>query len=514
LTESPMPTTTGLQDKINAVIDSTTRMVLATAVDSASSCASVFFARDGNDFIFFTFNTTRKARQIRFNPRVQLMIWPGDEDGVRGVRVEGNCYRITRPEEISKARRKILSVTDTFQEYMDDEFLHSNGVTGYYRIKPERVTHIDFYTDPRFETMEFPENQPGPLAEALTAIKNRLVLWVHAVRAPFFTATLVPVLLGATIAHGDLAEAGLANTWDWMLFALVMAGALTAHAGTNLANDYGDHTSRNDELNQVPSPFNGGSRVIQAGLLAPWKILFASILCFLVTIGVGLALNNQLSGAAFALTPLLLIGMSGCFLGIFYTLGPYRLGYRGIGEIAIAIGFGPVIVLGSHYVLSFPVPGEWNWVLPLLASVPVSVFILLIIWINQFQDVPADWLVNKRNWVVRCAAAGDGAVHYERPLELYRILGYFGFGFIVVLSVAGGIDVRLGTLYAALALAPLPLLIYANRLGKAWLQDWNHPAADHQRLPYKLLKVNAITIGIHFSTGMLLVLAYSLRNPA
>jgi hypothetical protein len=29
-----------------------------------------------------------------------------------------------------------------------------------------------------------------------------------------------------------------------------------------------------------------------------------------------------------------------------------------------------------------------------------------------------------------------------------------------------------------------------------------------------LLKVNAITIGIHFSTGILLVIAYSLPTPA
>ena len=139
---------------------------------------------------------------------------------------------------------------------------------------------------------------------------------------------------------------------------------------------------------------------------------------------------------------------------------------------------------------------------------------MLIIWINQFQDIPADWQVGKRNWVVRCAAARDGTVHYERSLELYRILGYFGFGFVVALGVAGSIDARLGTLFVLLALVPLPLLIHANRLGKAWLKAWNHPAADHQRLPYELLRVNAITIGIHFSTGMLLVLAYTLRSPA
>ena len=98
--------TTGLQDKINQVLDSTSRMVLATSVDGCSSCASVFFARDGDDFLFFTFNPTRKARQIRFNPGVQMAIWPQGEDGIRGLRVEGNCFRIHQPEAIRAAREK------------------------------------------------------------------------------------------------------------------------------------------------------------------------------------------------------------------------------------------------------------------------------------------------------------------------------------------------------------------------------------------------------------------------
>jgi 1,4-dihydroxy-2-naphthoate octaprenyltransferase len=505
--------TTRLQVKINQILDSTSRMVLATSVDGSSSCASVFFARDGDDFLFFTFNPTRKARQIHFNPGVQMTIWPQGEDGIRGLRVEGNCFRIKQPEAIRAAREKILTVTDAFRQYMDDEFLDANGVTGYYLIKPTRITHIDFHAESQFESMEFPENRRPVLVEALGAVKNRLLLWIQAVRAPFFTATLIPVLLGATIARGDLSEAGMVASWNWQLFWLVVIGALTVHAGTNLANDYGDHISGNDELNRVPSPFNGGSRVIQAGLLAPWKILLASILCFVATIAIGLTLNQMIAGSAFAATPLLYIGIAGCLLGASYTLGPWRLGYHGMGEVAIAIGFGPVIVLGTHYVLSVPVTGAWNWIPALLASIPVAVFVVLIVWINQFQDVPADHLVDKRNWVVRCAAMQDGTVRYERPLELYRLLGYFGFGFVILLGVAGVFDNSIGTLYALLALMPMPLLLYANRLGENWLRDWNQADADRQRLPYLLLKVNALTIGIHFSTGLLLVLAYTLRTP-
>ena len=66
------------------------------------------------------------------------------------------------------------------------------------------------------------------------------LLWLRAVRAPFFTATLVPVLLGAAIAGNRL---GPGEPFPWGLFGWILIGALTAHAATNLLNDYGDHRS-------------------------------------------------------------------------------------------------------------------------------------------------------------------------------------------------------------------------------------------------------------------------------
>ena len=123
-----------------------------------------------------------------------------------------------------------------------------------------------------------------------------------------------------------MVQGGQAALWQWKIFWLALLGAILAQAGTNLANDYGDHTSRNDEYNKVPSPFNGGSRIIQAGLLAPWKVLLAALLCFAATIGIGLYLNNLIGGGPFTNTPLLWAGIAGCVLGVAYTLGPLRLG--------------------------------------------------------------------------------------------------------------------------------------------------------------------------------------------
>ncbi len=129
------------------------------------------------------------------------------------------------------------------------------------------------------------------------------------------------------------------------------------------------------------------------------------------TVAIGLYLNQQVSGSFFGNTPILWTGVIGTFLALGYTGDPVRLGYKGFGEIAIALGFGPVMVMGAHYVLTASihenVVSNWNWIEALIASVPIAILVMLIVWINQFQDAPSDAAVGKNTWVVRTAEQGE-----------------------------------------------------------------------------------------------------------
>jgi 1,4-dihydroxy-2-naphthoate octaprenyltransferase/nitroimidazol reductase NimA-like FMN-containing flavoprotein (pyridoxamine 5'-phosphate oxidase superfamily) len=507
---------TALDQKIEHILNEASRMMLATSVDGNSSAASVFFARDGQDLLFFTFNPTRKAEQITVNPKVQAVIWPNGQEGIRGLQVEGLCHKIKDKAEAEKARELILQKTTAFQEFMDDEFLKKNKVVGYYRIKPTTVKFVDFYADEKFEWREYAENRIPVLKEFSQAFKSRLGLWLRAVRAPFFTGTIIPVLLGAVIAYHDLIVADATNLWSWPMFWMVLIGAILAHAGTNMGNDYFDHTSRNDEYNKLFSPFNGGSRMIQAGLMPAWKVLFATLICFGGTLYLGLELNRMISGSYFGSSPLLWIGFFGIALGVFYTWNPIRLGYRGWGELSIALGFGPVMVLGSHYVLTARYIDKnialWDWQMPLLASIPIAILIMLVVWINQFQDLPADKKVGKNTWVVRLADYKGSFVGYEKPFQYYMYFNFLSFAFIFALGFVGFVKPELATPFVLISLLPLVLLRFAIKWGKEWLTRWNEPDADRQKLPYELLKVNVSTIGIHFFTGVLLVLGYWLQT--
>jgi 1,4-dihydroxy-2-naphthoate octaprenyltransferase len=199
-------------------------------------------------------------------------------------------------------------------------------------------------------------------------------------------------------------------------------------------------------------------------------------------------------------------------LALGYTGDPVRLGYKGFGEIAIALGFGPIMVMGAHYVLTAPIHnnvlGLWNWIEALIASVPIAILVMLIVWINQFQDAPSDAAVGKNTWVVR-TAVNDGWMRLEKPLSLYKQFMVEAFLAVAAIGLLG-MFTDYGTVYAFAALLPVLLVWKAFKMADEWMIKWNNPDADRQKVPYELLLVNVSTIGIHFLTGILISVAYIL----
>ncbi len=91
-------------------------------------------------------------------------------------------------------------------------------------------------------------------------------LWIRALRAPFFQAVIIPVLVGTAVAWYQTGIFYLGY------FLLTLFGAMFVNAGTNLTNDFFDHESCADDINKEFTAFSGGSRVIQEGLISPQVI--------------------------------------------------------------------------------------------------------------------------------------------------------------------------------------------------------------------------------------------------
>ncbi|HEY1968711.1 MAG TPA: 1,4-dihydroxy-2-naphthoate octaprenyltransferase, partial [Pseudonocardia sp.] len=138
---------------------------------------------------------------------------------------------------------------------------------------------------------------------------------------------------------------------------------------------------------------------------------------------------------------LLAVGVVCVLAAWFYTGGERPYGYRGLGEVAVFIFFGPVAVLGTYYVQGGP-PGA----LVLLTSVGVGLLSCSVLVANNLRDIPSDREVGKLTLAVRL---GD-----TRTRRLYATL--LAVPFLISLGIAVVTPAMLlGLLAAPLAVSPV-----------------------------------------------------------
>ncbi|MHC4692900.1 MAG: 1,4-dihydroxy-2-naphthoate octaprenyltransferase [Planctomycetota bacterium] len=235
--------------------------------------------------------------------------------------------------------------------------------------------------------------------------KSNLMQLFHASRPKFLVASVAPVLVGSCLGYA------MVGSFNWPLFILAMLAIMAIHSSANLSNDYFDHLSGNDWANDNPTPFSGGSRYIQRGILSPKAMLLAALvtLTFGSALGVVIILMTQ---SIF----ILILGLLGMFGGFFYTAPPLKLGYRYIGEVIIALLFGLLPVYGSYYLQT----ALFDTV-PLLPGCVVGILIFLVIFINEFPDLKADASVDKRTLVVHFGVPASAWIYRSALIASFLI---------------------------------------------------------------------------------------------
>lgn len=208
--------------------------------------------------------------------------------------------------------------------------------------------------------------------------------WLRVLGPPFIALTAVVSLLAGAIAFR---ETGMLNIRLWILSA---AGLICIHFGTSCLNDYFDFLSGTDTINPTPTPFSGGSRVIQDGSLTPHALLTAA--CAAITIGAIIDIYLAfLKGL-----PVLLLGIAGIFFAVGYVQPQINLSKRGFGELAVGLSFGPIMLSGVYYVQTQRINPEI-----VLIGIVMGLLASGVLWINQIPDYEADKTTGKTNWVVR-----------------------------------------------------------------------------------------------------------------
>jgi 1,4-dihydroxy-2-naphthoate octaprenyltransferase len=179
----------------------------------------------------------------------------------------------------------------------------------------------------------------------------------------------------------------------------------------------------------------------------------------------------------------IVIGLLGLGAGWAYSSPPLQLMSRGAGELVIFLAFGPLITLGTYYVMS----GQLSWQ-SFAIGIPQGFLIGEVIWINQFPDFQADEQADKKNLVVRL---GPRISRY-----LYCVFMLSAFIIVILLVGFPGISYL-----AMLGLIAFPLALKAMRI--LWREYLSYEG---------LIPAQALTIQTLIAQGLLLSLGLVLSR--
>jgi 1,4-dihydroxy-2-naphthoate octaprenyltransferase len=155
---------------------------------------------------------------------------------------------------------------------------------------------------------------------------------------------------------------------------------------TNLANDYFDHLQGTDD-----GPSIGGSRVLQEGKISLHALKKAIILLYFAAFIISSYLIVSLK--IWMMVPFVLFSLLSSF---FYVAPPVRYGYHGLGEVFVAVNMGPIMVVGTYWVMT----GSPGW-LPFFISLPIGLMVASILYYQNIPDIDTDRSVGKNTLAVR-----------------------------------------------------------------------------------------------------------------
>ncbi len=237
--------------------------------------------------------------------------------------------------------------------------------------------------------------------------------WLIAIRPFSLPASTMPVVFGTVL--GIAIERVPMNI---PLFLLCLVSMVSLHSGANILSDVNDFKRG---IDKEPTPASGAlvrgyMNVKTARKGAFILFAFGSVLGIIIVYYIGL--------------PILIIGVIGITIGVFYTVKPFSLKYNALGDFAVFLDFGILGSLGAYTVQT----GNISWV-PAVWAIPMSLLVIGILHANNWRDIQSD---EKHNFSTVAALLGErGSLIYY----VFLILGAYGtiLVLIVITRVLPGI---------------------------------------------------------------------------
>jgi len=285
-----------------------------------------------------------------------------------------------------------------------------------------------------------------------------------------FTMTFSSVTMGTLVA-------AIAGRFSPVLYVLTLGGMVAFHAATNVLNDFFDVRHGVDREGAPTTKYRLHPAALGQSPLS--TTLGFSLGLYALTLATGLYLAYV---STFSILLVVVVGIAG---SVFYTADPVVLKARALGEVTVFAMWGVLIPLGAYLVQTGT--GSWS---PVVASLPIGIFVALVILANNIRDVAYDGSVSARTLAV-VMGAGPAERLYVSLLAASYLL------------VAVGIAVRLLPLWSLLVYLTLPEARKLTGMFKGEVPDNADPRTAALAFKFSLL----------YLASLLLFLAVPLKFP-
>jgi 1,4-dihydroxy-2-naphthoate polyprenyltransferase len=236
--------------------------------------------------------------------------------------------------------------------------------------------------------------------------------WLIATRSGVTAVTLYSCVIAGLLAWRYFAENNL--PFPWLAWIIISLGLFIAHGTNNLLNDYTDYNRGIDSDNYFRTQY--GVHPLVQGFWDPCTQLKWFYVSGTIAFATGLF---ALWYTHMDITVLILFAVGALAL-LFYT---YPLKHLALGELAIFLIWGPIMIGGVFYVLT----GYWDW-LVVLAGVP---FGLTVVSINIGKHIDKMGDDKKKGVRTLPVAIGEKAARYVNMAVVvfaYAVIVYLVFG--------------------------------------------------------------------------------------
>ena len=234
---------------------------------------------------------------------------------------------------------------------------------------------------------------------------------------------------------------GFINGGNILYGFLALIGFAFAHMGTNVFDDFIDHITGSPKQKCKTAHIDSGETNLRT-------IFILSGIYFLIALAIGLFLFIKCGWIVLALA---------CMGGLIALSYPF-LNKFALGELAVALTFGPLLFAGVYFVMTGSISLQ-----AILLSVPVAIFTVAVLMVHALMDYDFDKANGKKTL---CILAGS------KIAALNIIFAIIVLAFAVTLGLIG-LDYLPISSGCVLGLFPITIVLH-KRLGN-YITEREHP---------------------------------------